>query len=129
MDPLLARLVELARRARQPAPALVAGAAVIVQSVRRNFEAEGRPERWAPLARSTVRQRGSAHPILVRTGRMRRATRATRPSGRTIRVINDVPYARYHHTGTARMPQRRFLMVQSEDVPVIGEIFERYLFR
>lgn len=44
---------------------------VMIPSIRTNFEVGGRP-RWQPLAQSTVESRGSAEPILIRTGRLQR---------------------------------------------------------
>ena len=41
---------------------------IVRTSVIRNFEVEGRPDKWRELAPSTVRERGSAHPILRRMG-------------------------------------------------------------
>jgi len=44
------------------------------ESIRKNFEEEGRPDRWAPLHEYTVKVRGgNAHPILRRSGRLEEA--------------------------------------------------------
>ncbi len=81
--------------------------------------ATGSP-RWARLARSTVKDRISqgfpgARPILLRTGALfsgaMAAVRGTFSLSKGIRWdVNeiDVEYARYHQTGTGRMPARRF---------------------
>jgi phage gpG-like protein len=45
---------------------------VMIPSFRRNFDAQGRPEPWAPLAPYTVQVRKSTGPILVRSGRLRK---------------------------------------------------------
>lgn len=74
----------------------------------------GRSGGWAPLAPSTVRSRGSAHPILFESGRLQQSL-TTRSSTDAVRRITadslevgtTVPWARYHQTGTARMPRRR----------------------
>jgi hypothetical protein len=45
---------------------------VLIPSIQANFAAGGRP-RWQPLAQGTIDNRkGSAEPVLVRTGRLRR---------------------------------------------------------
>lgn len=44
---------------------------VIIPSIRKNFEAEGRPEKWDDLSDYAVQQRGGTeHPILQRTGKL-----------------------------------------------------------
>jgi phage gpG-like protein len=45
---------------------------VIIPGIRKQFDVEGRSPRWPALADGTVRQRGNAHPILNRTGKLRR---------------------------------------------------------
>lgn len=45
---------------------------VMIPSFRQNFEQEGRPDHWAELAPYTVQVRHSSHPILVRTGRLKK---------------------------------------------------------
>lgn len=45
---------------------------VMIPSFKKNFDQEGRPDKWEPLAPYTVERRRSAHPILVRTGRLRK---------------------------------------------------------
>jgi len=45
---------------------------VMIPSFRKNFDAGGRPEPWAPLAPYTVQVRKSTGPILVRSGRLRK---------------------------------------------------------
>jgi phage gpG-like protein len=44
---------------------------VMIPSIRRNFEAGGRP-RWMGLAPITVKKRGSAKPVLIRSGALKR---------------------------------------------------------
>jgi phage gpG-like protein len=69
---------------------------------------------WDPLADSTVRRRGSAHPILDDFGDLRASLTQDGAKG-SIRNITsdelfvgtDVDYAQHHQTGTPRMPRRR----------------------
>ena len=71
---------------------------------------------WAPLARSTIAQRsrrGRRVRILWDTGRLRASyvrTPSIEVTKRYLKIWSDVPYARFHETGTSRMPAR----------PVIG---------
>jgi phage gpG-like protein len=61
-------------RLNDRAAALRAGGQQLEQAKDAAFAAEG--PGWAPLAESTVRQRGSAHPILRRSGSYQRSFRA-----------------------------------------------------
>jgi phage gpG-like protein len=47
--------------------------------------------------------------LLVKSGRLRKSIRIQRSTGNTIRIGTDVSYAKYHNSGTDRLPQRRFL--------------------
>jgi len=79
---------------------------VMIPSFHKNFQAEGRPA-WAPLAASTVETRGSAHPILQRSGRLRRRiTQLARwDITNTAASIKDLPgdisYGAFHQGGVA----------------------------
>jgi phage gpG-like protein len=46
---------------------------VMMPSIAKNFQSEGRPDRWTPLADYTVQIRGTDHPILTRSGALGRA--------------------------------------------------------
>lgn len=65
---------------------------VVIPSIRRNFDSEGRPS-WTPLAQRTVWARGSAHPILNRTGNLRRQMGYLKVwhIGREMAMIRDLP--------------------------------------
>lgn len=77
---------------------------VVIPSIKANFDAEGRPG-WAQLSEQTVTRRGSAHPILRRSGRLRRV--ATQLNIWTIdrekALIADLPdsvwYGKVHQAG------------------------------
>lgn len=78
---------------------------------------QGAWAQWAPLAQSTIADRlrrgYDAGPILERTGQLRQSTteRGT-PGNVFIVAANGVevgtltPYAKYHQSGTRRMPKR-----------------------
>ncbi len=105
---------------------------VILPSIRENFDSEGRPP-WQRLSEATVERRGSAHPILEDSGRLRSAA----TSAQTWRVTQDtvtpediddiVPYAKYIQGGTKLMPARPFLVLQSEDGDKVQVIFDRWM--
>jgi len=47
--------------------------------------------------------------ILVQTGRLRRATYIKKATWAETTIANPTPYADYHNSGTARIPQRQFM--------------------
>lgn len=77
---------------------------VMIPSIRKNFNSGGRPQ-WAALAPRTVTNRGSAGPILIRSGRLRRG--ATSIGIWTITAaaatVKDLPdriwYGKVHQAG------------------------------
>lgn len=105
---------------------------VIIPSIRQNFDSEGRPG-WEALAPSTVKRRGTAHPILDEKGNLKkRATQINiwtidRDSAAITGLDSRVKYAGYHQAGTSKMPQRPFVMYQEEDERAIEEIFYEFI--
>lgn len=96
---------------------------LVHRTLEESFEAEQVDgEAWAPLAVKTVAERerlgyGGAHPILVRTGSLKRAlTESSDPhqsmdirgSGgdRSIRIGTDDPRFEWHQTGAGLYPAR-----------------------
>jgi phage gpG-like protein len=74
---------------------LMAAGRPLLAGVERAFEQEG--PGWAPLARRTVSERrrlgfGAAHPILHRTGRLRRSWKAA-IDNKTLLILSDDPRA------------------------------------
>lgn len=45
---------------------------VMIPSIRKNFDEEGRPNPWEPLSEYTVKLRGNDSPILDRSGKLKR---------------------------------------------------------
>lgn len=75
---------------------------------------------WAPLAPSTLAQKaaqGYPSDILVRTGRMRRSLVSKTSdsveeiTAKYLLIGTSRPYARFHQTGTVRMPARPIIVV------------------
>jgi phage gpG-like protein len=105
---------------------------VIIPSIRKNFDAEGRPA-WRQLADSTVARRGTSHPILDEKGTLKkRATQFNiwtigRDSAAITGLDSRVKYAGFHQGGTRNMPQRAFIMFQDEDEREIEEIFYEFI--
>jgi len=66
---------------------------VLAPSFHTNFADQGRPDHWQPLADDTVKIRGSASPILVRTGLLARTIRQFNiwSINQTQAAITDLP--------------------------------------
>ena len=87
----------------------------LLKAYRLNFTSEGSRlgKPWKQLAPATVLDRsrqgfGGAHPILHRTGRMKRGFKAV--IGKNIlRIENTTPYYRYHQIGGGHVPKRVML--------------------
>ena len=99
---------------------------ILQQGLLDNFVSEGhnsgRP--WAQLKASTVRRRGSAHPILVRSGRLRLGVSSARCEYKNNQIemtVADPEYAVYHQTGTRRMIARPPLGLSQEMVSDVAE--------
>jgi hypothetical protein len=69
-------------------PALEAVGEVVRDINRSRFQSEGDGQ-WAPLAPSTVRQRGSAHPILDDTGGLKASLTRRGARGAAFELTND----------------------------------------
>lgn len=103
-------------------------------SVLRNFQVQGRPEKWKALKESTVARRrkgsgqGSAK-ILMDTGHMRGSISVQLLGASNFKVFTDVPYAPYPHYGTKTMPARPYMMWQDEDISKLIWILQEHLIR
>lgn len=91
------------------------------RSIQRNFTAEGRPDKWAPLQAKTIQERIAlgygAGPILVRSGAMKRGWKFE-IGPRSYRVTNRRHYWLYHQEGApnANIPARPMLVVLPQDL-------------
>jgi len=109
-------LAALQRRLNAPGELLTAAAPVVSAAIEENFEQEGRPLPWPPLAPATLRRKPAGLKILQRTGRLRRSIQ-TRVEGGALVASSDVPYAAAHQLGIpGRLPARPFLVLAPEDI-------------
>lgn len=69
----------------------------MVTSVKRNFEAGGRPRRWVPSQRVVL----TGGQTLIKTGRLRRSIVA-QVSGETVLVGSNLAYAGAHQFGVSK---------------------------
>ncbi len=126
---------QLSAKLGDPLPITQDMAGRMEASIQRNFDEQGRPDRWAPLKPSTLmgwagarkswwtrkgklNTRGAAamagRKILTDTGRLRRSIVARAYRDR-VEISSRVRYALFHQDGTRKMPARPFLLVQRED--------------
>ncbi len=115
--PLALRLEALADRLTDLQGLMERLTPLATRAIDRNFDEEGRPERWPPLAPATLRRKPRGLKILERTGRLRRSLR-TSVNGRSIVISTDVPYAAAHQFGVPqrRLPARPFLLLTTADL-------------
>lgn len=94
----------------------------LVDSVRQNFELEGRPVPWAPRKEPT-----GSWPLLDKTGRLKLSIDYMVLSGTEVRVDHNTDYGDYLDEGTSRMVARPFLMLQDEDLPEIENMMLQHI--
>lgn len=146
LNALLGRIRELALDTRHTERPLSAAGALLVASIERNFQEQGRPHKWPPLAASTIAGRrkgkGKGGPkILIDTARLKNSINYKMVSSGgepAVKVGTNVAYAARQHfgypggsgRGRGKTPSRKFLLVQQpEDVNAIGRIFKRHIER
>lgn len=82
-------------------------------------------EVWPP------RRSGSrgGHPLMRKTGALLNSIRAARDSKTLINMGSDVPYAIFHHKGTARMARRQAVGVGPGDVQDLQSLIDAWVAR
>jgi phage gpG-like protein len=110
---------------------------IVIPSIAKNFEEEGRPEHWAELADFTLTRReeegyGSG-PILERSGKLKRAAQAFARWKITMTEASFASFAPSQWYGYlmqegsdavgSNVPARPFMLMQEEDVDEIEKLF------
>ena len=146
LQAILSRLNQLATDIRHVEGPLKAAGVYALGSIERNFQEQGRPAKWKPLADSTRAGRrkgkGSRAPrILIDSARLKNSIAMkliAGGSGPEVLIGTNVGYAARQHfgypggsgRGDAKTPARPFLMLQEpEDYDAIGRIFARHIER
>jgi phage virion morphogenesis protein len=143
----LRRLQELALDTRKVERPLEAIGVYMLGSVEKNFQQQGRPDRWSPLNPRTIAGRrkgkGKGGPkILIDRARLKNSmnhkVHIGSPSS-NVEVGTNVIYGPRHHfgyegagkkgRGQSNTPARPFLLIQEEDSQKIEDIFKRHLRR
>lgn len=139
LDKVLNRTARLRRDIKHVEKPMKAAATYMIGSVVKNFNAGGRPKKWAKLAESTVRGRRKGKgrggiKILVDKGQLRNSnSMRLRQDG--VEIGTNMVQAKRQHfgypghagPGGAKTPARPFMLFQSEDPDAISQIFGRHL--
>jgi phage gpG-like protein len=103
-----------------------------LRSIDRNFQAEGRPQRWAPLQPNTIRERlrlgFGRGPILQRSGKLRRGFKGS-TGQRVLRIWNRRHYFPHHQFGAPRanIPARRMIVLLPQDKAMFTRIVKKHV--
>ncbi len=110
------------------------GQTVLAPFFEKRFAASG--PGWAALSPAYAAIKQASHPgqpILVASGKMRKAFTApsafkVTENSITMDAFQNVPYARYHQTGTKHMPKRQIIPSDlAQLAPVVGARLGTYL--
>ncbi len=133
-----AAIKRVQKRAEGLKPWFMDAAEYMIGSVQRNFEAQGRPERWEPLKPVTIEQKKKAgQSPLILHGRVSAGLRHsvnTFASRDELRISPDKVYGRIHQLGgkagrglSVTIPARPFLMFQNEDESYLERSLRDYV--
>jgi phage gpG-like protein len=78
-------------------------------------------QRWAP------RKSGGSHPLMLKTRRMINSIRKRRAGAAEFHAGAQVPYAKFHHTGTAQMEPRQFIGVGFHEHRDIEDLIDAFV--
>jgi len=108
----------------------------ILADVERNFVTEGQlVGGWQKLTDATVAGRlkagfGGEHPILQRTGALRRSFKAEISAKKAVVTSYGVSYFKYHQSRkprTTELPRRAMLVLTNKTKENIQEVFNKFL--
>jgi phage gpG-like protein len=147
-------LTAVENRIKNPTRYFQAGVEILKASIVKNFEAQGRPNRWKPLAEATLlagagyggqrfTKGGSAskgferhlqgRQILILRGKLRNSITGEATSRHGIVGSNEPQAALQHFGGQAGrghqvyVPARKFVMFQKEDVWALNALLRRFV--
>lgn len=139
-DLVASQILGVGERANDLRPAFRKVRDILHRNATRQFDSAGvyGSGGWSPLAASTIRQKqllGLDNGILQRTYRLRdsltgdNADRIERINRKSMAYGTQVAYARYHQSGTSKMPRRRMVETTKGDRKQITRaIYERLMF-
>ena len=130
-------LKQLEATGKDMTPVMRTIAGIMADAVEQNFEKEGRPDHWQPLALSTIKQREKhGHwpgQMLQRTGSLASSV-TIKFDANSASVGTNKVYAAIHQFGglagrnqSARIPAHPFLVLDNDDINEIIEAIEAAL--
>lgn len=129
---LVATLENMVQKTKDFNPLLKMFQVLMIRSFDLNFRLEGRPTKWAPLKKATIKRKKSTG-ILKDTGRLRLSTMSVMSTDNVTKFSSDslvmgstVPYARYLQEGTKHMPARPFIVIQEEDASEMERLTAKF---
>lgn len=135
--PELSRILyETQRKVQNFREPLFKSSRLILQDVERNFMTEGGlVGGWEDLAEATVKGRlragfGGEHPILQRTGTLRRSFKGYVDSKKAVITSVKVPYYKFHQSRMPRktkLPRRAMLVLTKQTRENIVQNFNEFL--
>lgn len=137
--------LRLRKNSRDLRPYWKLAAVVYTQFVHKVFDQEGTPDKWPPLSPNTIRRRrrgsnragGLRIRILQDTRQLRQSATHPTASGygyydttnHSMTIGTSLRYAKYHHTGTRNMPQRRFYQIDNPTLLRMADVMNRAALR
>lgn len=128
------KLQRIKTKAGNAKPAFAIAGQILVISVQKNFTSQGRPDKWTPLSEHTKKKRKNQ--ILINRGMAGGLMGSInyQASNREVAVGTPKVYGAIHQWGgkagrgkKKTIPQREYLLIQTEDWQDITEAFGRYL--
>ena len=130
------RVRDLLERIRDQAAFFAAASELMLDATQENFASQSSPEgdAWAPLAPATVEERGSASPILERSGALRAGIHAAPEATRAVVRSLPLPYAAIHQQGgqagrnrAVTVPARPYLGWGPKSIAEVTELAEEMI--
>lgn len=102
---------------------------MMLRSIDSNFSSQGRPVPWRMLSFGYLKSKtmhGYGNLILQKTGQLRRSISFDVDPNK-LTIGTSVFYGQHHQFGTSRMPMRKFLVFQDDDINQIKKLVNDYM--
>lgn len=99
------RKIDMLNRIKSQTPSQVGR--LLVREFKTNFDLQGFQD--SGVARWKRRKKTYSHPILVKSGRLKKSIVNTLANWKTVRIESNTPYGGYHNYGSKYLPVRKFM--------------------